>query len=140
MAKKESDLGNSIRLEASRLRGILIRVNAGVGVIGDGGLKGITWHKDGAATVKNARIFHGVPKGVSDYIGFTEVEITPEMVGEKMAVFVACETKTGNNKATKEQRDFLASVAKLGGIAVLARKAGDLIRGVGRFTDERNKA
>lgn len=62
-------------------------------------------------------------KGSSDQIGLTQVEITPEMVGRTLAVFTAVEVKRdkyGAYGATDEQRDYLAMVKKMGGIACLA--------------------
>jgi hypothetical protein len=62
----------------------------------------------------------------SDLIGFTVVEVTPEMVGQKLAVFTAVEVKDPNWRySSKDQRavaqnNFLNWIASFGGIAFFA--------------------
>lgn len=76
---------------------------------------------------KSSAKSHG---GSSDLIGWQTVRITPDMVGLRLAVFVAVETKTdGYPKASKEQKNFLRQVKKAGGIARIARR-GDTPEGV----------
>lgn len=57
--------------------------------------------------------------GGADLIGWRSVLVTPEMVGQRVAVFVACEVKA-DTIPTREQRHFLETVALAGGIAILA--------------------
>lgn len=59
----------------------------------------------------------GLCEGSSDLIGWTTVEITPEMVGRKVAVFTAVEVKVPGKRPTAEQVNFLAQVRTAGGIA-----------------------
>ena len=71
----------------------------------------------GVVTLANASPVHGAEAGVSDLIGFDSVIITPEMVGKRVAVFVATELKaTKNDKLKKKQIAFRDMVVKLGGI------------------------
>jgi hypothetical protein len=68
-----------------------------------------------------ARITYGLQVGSGDLIGLRVVEITPEMVGRKVAVFASCEVKTDTGRESPEQvawREFIASV---GGVAMVAR-------------------
>ena len=60
-------------------------------------------------------------RGGSDLIGAVPVTITPDMVGRTVAVFAALEVKTKTGCATKEQQNFLAAVARQGGIAGVVR-------------------
>lgn len=78
----------------------------------------------GVAYAQNGNIISfGVGgKGGADLIGWQTVEITPEMVGSRVAVFVALEVKTGRVPVTKEQRLFLDAVARAGGIAEVVRE------------------
>ncbi|MGI4886121.1 MAG: VRR-NUC domain-containing protein [Janthinobacterium lividum] len=89
--------------------------------------------KRGAVTWKNVRgkfrSFDGkrivaaglLTAGASDLIGFVPVTITPEMVGQTVAVFLALEVKTDLGIASREQQDFIAFVTKNGGYAGVAR-------------------
>ncbi|MBX9594678.1 MAG: VRR-NUC domain-containing protein [Roseomonas sp.] len=65
----------------------------------------------------------GLFKGSSDLIGFRSIAVTPEMVGQRLAVFVALEVKApgGRHPVTDDQRRFLDAVAAAGGIAGVAR-------------------
>ena len=53
--------------------------------------------------------------------------VTEDMVGQKIAVFLAVETKSPGKKPTKEQSAFLAAVKLAGGIAVLARSVSEFL-------------
>jgi hypothetical protein len=71
--------------------------------------------------LEDARPLHaGLCVGSSDLIGFTTVEITQEMVGQKLAVFTAIECKQGNRKPTSEQENFIRVVREAGGFAGVA--------------------
>jgi hypothetical protein len=74
---------------------------------------------------------YGLATGSSDLIGFVPVTVTPDMVGQTLAVFVSVETKAGRGKATKEQDQWLAMVAKHGGRAGIARTDDDLDQIIG---------
>ena len=73
-----------------------------------------------------AKLMTGLCKGSSDLIGWTPVTITPEDVGKQIAVFTAIEVKTGKATTTKEQKAFIKAVSEAGGIAAVARRAGDV--------------
>ena len=79
--------------------------------------------RDGAKLIiTNPRPFHaGLHKGSSDLIGWKTVEITPDMVGQKLAVFCAVEVKTGSGRTTAEQDQFLQAVRDAGGIGMVIR-------------------
>ena len=66
----------------------------------------------------------GLCKGSSDLIGYRSVVVTPEMVGQRVAVFVALEVKD-KGRLTSEQAQFLEVVRRAGGIAAEVRSVED---------------
>lgn len=79
----------------------------------------------GALEDKTGRIVrYGLCKGSSDLIGWQTVEVTPEMVGQRLAVFVALEVKD-KGRLTAEQAQFLEVVRRAGGIAGEVRSVED---------------
>ena len=66
----------------------------------------------------------GLAKGSSDLIGWKSVEVTPDMVGQTLAVFVALEIKD-KGRPTKEQKKFISVVQAAGGFAGIARSVSD---------------
>lgn len=76
----------------------------------------------GTVVIQDARPLHaGLCKGSSDLIGFRVVFITPDMVGQRVAQFIACEVKSETGSPTKEQIGFLNLVHQAGGQALLAK-------------------
>ncbi|MCP9915347.1 VRR-NUC domain-containing protein [Cyanobium sp. ATX 6F1] len=61
----------------------------------------------------------GLCKGSSDLIGLRMLEVTPEMVGQRIAQFVALEIKTTHGVVSAEQRAFLQLVEQLGGVSAV---------------------
>jgi hypothetical protein len=55
--------------------------------------------------------------GGSDFIGWTEYVIQPDDVGKSVALFTAVELKSGKNKPSDDQTNFLEAVSRAGGIA-----------------------
>jgi len=82
----------------------------------------------GAVVIQNARPLHaGLCVGSSDLIGWKTVTITPDMVGQQVAVFTAIEVKQPGKYPSPEQRQFLANVTKAGGISGTARSPEDAL-------------
>lgn len=69
----------------------------------------------------------GLHVGSSDLIGWTSVEITPDMVGKKVAIFTAIECKSASGRASKEQLNFIEQVQKAGGRAGIARNETEAV-------------
>jgi hypothetical protein len=67
----------------------------------------------------------GLCKGSSDLIGLRTVTVTPEMVGQRLAVFAALEVKAPKGRLTSEQRSFLGMVEEMGGFAGEVRSVED---------------
>ena len=76
----------------------------------------------GALLDQQARFVRfGLCKGSSDLIGLRALEITPELVGQRLAQFVALEIKAAHGVVSPEQRAFLRLVQELGGVAGVSR-------------------
>ena len=69
----------------------------------------------------------GLAKGSSDLIGFKTIEVTPDMVGEKVAVFTSIEVKNKRGKVSELQHNWLQVVKKAGGITGVARSIQDAL-------------
>jgi hypothetical protein len=68
----------------------------------------------------------GLFKGSPDVVGWTTVEIKPEHVGQRVAVFTGVEVKGVRTPVKPEQVRFLEAIAEAGGIAVLDRDGGKI--------------
>jgi len=81
------------------------------------------WRNNTGALVDQQGRFvrFGLCKGSSDLIGLRALEITPELVGQQLAQFVALEVKTAQGVLSSEQRAFLRLVQELGGVAAVCR-------------------
>lgn len=107
----ESSLMRDIQIRLSALGARLLRNNVGM-------LEDRTGQK----------VRYGLCVGSSDLIGWYAVEITPDMVGKKLAIFTAVEVKTLTGRLTKEQVNFLEAVKSAGGIAFVARSVEEAER------------
>jgi hypothetical protein len=67
----------------------------------------------------------GLCKGSADLIGWRTVTVTPEMVGQRIAVFTSIEVKTPTGRLRPEQQQWLDAVKDAGGIAGVARSVED---------------
>jgi hypothetical protein len=81
------------------------------------------WRNNTGALVDQQGRFvrFGLCKGSSDLIGLRSLEITPELVGKRIAQFVALEIKTNCGVVSPKQRAFLQAVQDLGGLAAVCR-------------------
>lgn len=105
----EGNLLRSILLAVGRIASVrLFRNNTGVGVSPNGGV-----------------VRYGLCNGSSDLIGWQSVTVTPDMVGQKIARFVAVEVKTERGKPSQEQLNFIAAVRSAGGIGEICRSPED---------------
>ena len=79
--------------------------------------------------IHGARPFNtGLPPGFSDLFGMVSVTITAEMVGQKVAVFVAMEVKDEKKKPSDKQKAFMKAVNDNGGRSGVVRSADDAVR------------
>jgi hypothetical protein len=105
------DLHNAVMLAGSQLGARLFRNNVGQ-------------LEDASGNV----IRYGVCNpGGSDIIGFLPVTITPEMVGQRVAVFVALEIKAKRDTLRPAQANFLNVVAAGGGRCGVCKTVDDAL-------------
>ncbi len=67
----------------------------------------------------------GLARGSADLIGWRTITITPEMVGQRVAVFTSIEVKTTTGHLTPAQQAWMGTVRTAGGIAGVARSVRD---------------
>ena len=67
----------------------------------------------------------GLARGSADLIGWRTITVTPEMVGQRIAVFTSIEVKTPTGRLTPAQSAWLSAVHGAGGIAGVARSVRD---------------
>lgn len=66
-------------------------------------------------------VSYGLCPGSSDLIGLRRLQVTPEHLGQELAVFCALEIKSQRGRPTAEQQRFLALVQAMGGLAGVIR-------------------
>ena len=64
-------------------------------------------------------------KGAGGLLGWRSITITPEMVGQRVAVFASIEVKSTTGRVRQEQQQWLDAVQAAGGIAGVARSVED---------------
>lgn len=136
-AKLEHAIQNEIR-NALTEECHLFRANVGVGWQGVGRPfktpHPITVNMNpGDVLLRQARPFDtGLPPGFADTFGWVPVVVTPEMVGQTVAVFIGLEIKSQSGAVRDNQTAFVNAVNRAGGRAGFARStddARDIIRG-----------
>lgn len=131
MANKEHALQNAIR-NALAGRALIFRANVGKAYTSNDVMKVprqmpvVMGPKD--ILLRNYRPFEtGLPPGFSDLFGLVAVEITPDMVGQKVAIFTGLEVKDGA-RVSQLQRNFINAVNNNGGRAGVVRSVEDAER------------
>ncbi len=66
---------------------------------------------------------YGLCPGSADFIGLHSLIVTPDMVGKRVALFLAIESKAPDKDAEAHQATWLKEVTDAGGIAGVARNA-----------------
>jgi hypothetical protein len=69
---------------------------------------------------------YGLCPGSSDLIGLRTVVVTPDMVGQRIALFCAVEVKD-RGRPTEQQQAFINLVQQAGGRAGIARSVPDAL-------------
>lgn len=77
---------------------------------------------------KGRPVQFGLCKGSADLIGWRSITITPEMVGQTIAVFTSIEVKTTTGKMRPEQEQWFKTVQNAGGTAGVARSVEDAVQ------------
>lgn len=97
-----------------------------------------TWKNNrGSAIVRGAYISYGLPPpphgrreddsdmAGGDRIGYRTIEITPDMVGKRVAVFLSIEEKTANDTLKPNQKKWHNFVLTEGGISEIWKEKKD---------------
>ena len=85
-------------------------------------------HRNNTGTLRDANgrpVQFGLAKGSADLIGWTTRTITPDMVGQQVAVFTSIEVKSATGRLRPDQRQWMEAVQAAGGIAGVARSVED---------------
>ena len=88
-------------------------------------------YRNNTGTLRDANgrpVQFGLAVGSADLIGWRTVTITPDMVGQRVAVFTSIEVKSATGRLRPEQRQWLEAVQSAGGIAGVARSVEDAAR------------
>lgn len=112
---KEQNLYKALQAKHSK-HGILFRNNTGTAYQGKRAV-----YNNRQVITDPRPISFGLCVGSSDLIGWTEIIVTKDMIGQKIAIFTALEVKNLSGKATKEQINFIKQVRKSGGIGEILR-------------------
>ncbi|MGY4333162.1 hypothetical protein ACVWWG_007579 [Bradyrhizobium sp. LB7.2] len=123
----EADLMRLLQRAASQLGARLFRQNVGQAWVGKVERGNGRMVRLGPADVllRNARPFHAGVTGMSDLGGWMPVEVTADMVGSTVALYVQVEVKDGA-RPTKEQLAWIAAVNNAGGRAGVAHNEAEL--------------
>lgn len=109
----------------------LFRANVGRGWTGSE----VITLANGDKLIRNPRVFDtGLPAGFTDLFGFRPVVVTPDMVGQTLAVFVAIDAKSKDGRASDKQQNFVNAVNNNGGRAGFASSvehARNIVNGTG---------
>jgi hypothetical protein len=80
----------------------------------------------GDVVVRQGRPLHaGLCVGSGDLIGYSSVTITPDMVGQRVAVFASVEVKAPKGRVSPEQAAFAQHIRSVGGLSGIARSVAD---------------
>lgn len=142
----ESTVQRQIWLALGRISK-LFRLNTGRAWVSNMGPPGVRKLTDGSVHIMAARsiaLGFGMPNGdpvvgACDLPGWTEMVITPDMVGCKIAVFTSIETKRSKGGVTSgEQKNWMRQVVHAGGIAGVANSPEAAIKIVEEYRPPRN--
>lgn len=83
---------------------------------------GVVTVNPGDVVIRSARLVDcGLQEGSGDLIGWKSVEVTQDMVGQRVALFVSIEVKGEGGRVSAAQQVWLGVVRKFGGLAGVAR-------------------
>ena len=109
MARSESNIQREIYFHLNRGNSRVFRNNVGT-----------------ATTNTGEFIRFGLEVGSGDLIGWESIEITADMVGQKIARFLSVEVKSKTGKASEAQKNWCNTVNRFGGRAIITNSVEDL--------------
>jgi hypothetical protein len=81
----------------------------------------------------------GLMTGSADFIGYTNIKITPEMVGKNLPVFTSFEVKTDKGKQSKAQLIWERVMLKINAIHGVVRDPNDAEQIFNNWIQEQEK-
>lgn len=69
----------------------------------------------------------GLSPGSPDLVGWKTVEVTADMIGQRLAVFVGIEVKMPGEKPRADQAHWLAQLEQAGGVAGVATSTDEAV-------------
>lgn len=122
MGKRETPLMKRVHLDLGGRSDVrLFRNDVGEAYQG----KAYAYAGGGVVIPEPRRVTYGLAPGSHDLIGWRTVEVTPDMVGCQVAVFVSVETKAGKGRLQTNQRLWMEAVEAAGGLTGVARSVKD---------------
>lgn len=145
---RESNVLRATWLAVAAVGTTLFRLNTGRAWLSNlGPKKGVRRLADGSVLILSPRsvaigfgMTNGDPVvGASDLNGWTEIVITPAMIGRKVAIYTAIETKeSGGGDKSEEQVNFVEQVRQAGGIAGFASSPEDALKVIREYSEVSN--
>ena len=127
MKKTEHEIQNEIRVAVGTTQAATL-FRANVGEAWTGMCRKMNWIPD-RVVIDGARRFQsGLPVGFPDLFGFQTIEVTPEMVGKKLAVFAFLEVKKPGGRTSRAQEKMIAFLRDAGALGGVARSAEEALR------------
>lgn len=97
----------------------LFKINAGMGWVGKtvhATKKMVVTIYPGDKVIRQARPLHAAPEGWADLCGWETIEITADMVGQKIPVFCFEEIKAGKDTLRPAQKRMRDLFERMGGV------------------------
>lgn len=116
MNNEETKLQRRIMLETEDVNTRVFRNNVGAAWQGSN----FTIRDRRLIEGKARYVVYGLAPGSSDLVAVRSIEITPDMVGKRIAVAGFIETKVDGQTTTTEQKNFLKMGYRLGAITAVA--------------------
>lgn len=121
--KSEAEIQQSIQLEAPKMGVTLMRNN------------NVAFKDESGRMVRAGlgNVSPNQPFKSSDLIGWTEIIVTEEMIGQRLAIFTAIEVKSEKWKPSKDEREekqnnFIKWVKSRGGIASMVNSVEEFVK------------
>jgi hypothetical protein len=123
--KAESETQARVLLAVGTLPGVRVFRNT----IGEGWSgKRVQGPKDLVILRNASYVTWGLCPGSHDLIGWKSVVVTPEMIGQRLAIFLGGEIKTDAGKLSSEQRNFHRNLLEAGGISGIWRNPDEALK------------
>ena len=121
----ETEILRRVQLAAGGLPGVrLFRNQVGAGVAG----VVVARPEPGLLLVRGNQVTMGLCTGSSDLVGWRALTITPDLVGQTVAQFLALEVKTQTGRVSPEQTRFIEALTKFGGLAAVVRSDAEAVK------------